>query len=535
MFLAVVCFILLKTFSDYGLSWDEAFRASGGEQKLAYYLALTQGDFEGAADLRSAGDTYPGLFDLSLALLRRVSSFDDVSVGHFWSSCFGLIGILGAMFLGRRLGGPWVGLLAGIFLALCPRYWGHMFINPKDIPFAATFIWGIWAICRTLTEPNDKWIRSSLIFGLTAGACMSVRVGGLLLFCYAGLFLGLGTVWRWWEGERTLNTLMRRALRLMRWLLVAGAMAFLILFAFWPSMHVNPFATTATTLGEVTHFNWQGMVLFQGELLSAAQIPWNYLLVWLMISLPEVWFFILLSGLLMGVCACIANRSNGLPSFVSAAPVLALSFMAVFPLAYILCKESTVYDGMRHILFILPIIAVILACIANRVACSLRSPLRLVWWAIIVAGLLATIVQQLRLHPYQYIYFNRIAGGVQEASLKYDTDYWGTAYREGLELMVERVPPKTNGGNWRITMEPPMEVLIERIGKPVVPPPALVEPYLRDDFILVRGHESPELYIATTRNAYNAMRPGDVLDQVQREGAVLLEIKLLRREGTGGH
>ena len=45
-----------------------------------------------------------------------------------------------------------------------------------------------------------------------------------------------------------------------------------------------------------------------------------------------------------------------------------------------------------------------------------------------------------RLHPFQYTYFNCLAGGVAGAAGKYETDYWLTSYKEAIEW-IEAQPP----------------------------------------------------------------------------------------------
>lgn len=524
--LGIASYFVLLTFGDYGVSWDEVFRSNGGEQKLAYYEALTSGDMDRASELRGKTDRYPGLFDLSLALLRRISPFNDVSTGHLWSATFGLLGILGTMFLGRAMGGPWVGLLAGILLVFCPRYWGHMFINPKDIPFAATFVFGVWCLLRTYNQHRLQW-QSALVFGLAAGACMSVRVGGLLLFCYAGLFLSVRSLITCsklnWNGSASLV----EVLSTLKWLSLSGICGFIVLFIFWPSMHVNPFAATAATLSEVTDFGWQGRVLFDGVWMAVDNAPPYYLLRWLFITVPDSWLYIAGSLMLVLVWRLIIKDMN--QRWHELIKYLWVLFFALFPVAYILLRGSTVYDGMRHILFVLPLLAALLGGLTVVAFNWLRQYRQILRLWILVLVLLFTRVgwDVFCLHPYQYIYFNQMNGGLAVNGQHYDTDYWGTAYKEAVEVLADELPRKLDGTSWRITMEPPIDLLIERLGKPVVPPPALVEPFLRGDFDLVSGTHAPEIYIATTRNGYNTMREGRLLCQVQRSGIALCEVKLL--------
>ena len=180
---------------------------------------------------------------------------------------------------------------------------------------------------------------------------------------------------------------------------------------------------------------------------------------------------------------------------------------------------------MRHVLFIVPIIAATLGVLCIEI---LKIPKIRVIGACIL-GLFSCLqaMDIARLHPYSYTYFNKLSGGLSSAGYRFESDYWGTAYREAIESLGEKIPRKKSQLPWRITMEPPLEQLVEIFGKPVVPHPALVEPFLRDDFILVGGHEKPEFYIATTRNRYNEMRAGDSVVSIHRDGITLAEVKWL--------
>jgi hypothetical protein len=48
------------------------------------------------------------------------------------------------------------------------------------------------------------------------------------------------------------------------------------------------------------------------------------------------------------------------------------------------------------------------------------------------------VVWMVTFHPYQNVYFNRLAGrDMQTVKMRFDLDYWGLAYREGLELLLK--------------------------------------------------------------------------------------------------
>jgi len=47
----------------------------------------------------------------------------------------------------------------------------------------------------------------------------------------------------------------------------------------------------------------------------------------------------------------------------------------------------------------------------------------------------STSYQMIRYHPYQNVYFNILAGS--DAGQKFELDYWGLSFRQGLEYIVK--------------------------------------------------------------------------------------------------
>jgi len=42
-----------------------------------------------------------------------------------------------------------------------------------------------------------------------------------------------------------------------------------------------------------------------------------------------------------------------------------------------------------------------------------------------------------KLHPYEYIYFNKIGGGVRLANGKFPVDYWGASFKEASDWVLK--------------------------------------------------------------------------------------------------
>src|ERR1700744_6169238 len=143
--LAVVGLAVALTFLDYGLGWDDYTHAQYGN----LLVSLFSSSF---ADKRALSFVnlymYGGGFDVLAALAAKILPFGLFETRRLVGAAVGLIGLLVTWRLGRRLGGPFAGLAALVLLATCPLYFGHMFINAKDGPFAAVMAIALLGLVR---------------------------------------------------------------------------------------------------------------------------------------------------------------------------------------------------------------------------------------------------------------------------------------------------------------------------------------------------------------------------------------------------
>jgi hypothetical protein len=58
--------------------------------------------------------------------------------------------------------------------------------------------------------------------------------------------------------------------------------------------------------------------------------------------------------------------------------------------------------------------------------------------------LLPGVIAIYQLHPYQYIYYNRLVGGIEGAAGRYHLDYWCTSMRQSASFLNEHAPPDSD-------------------------------------------------------------------------------------------
>src|SRR5579871_984340 len=180
--LVAVALVAGLTFRDYGLGWDDYTHAEYADLLLRMYGS----GFKDTAALSFAKlYMYGGGFDMAAALLHKVIPLELFETRRLLGAVVGVIGLAVTWRLGRRVGGPIAGLAALLLLALCPIYYGHMFMNPKDAPFAVAMVILMLGLVRLAEEYPAPTPSTILIVGIGAGLSLGSRVLGGLALLYA--------------------------------------------------------------------------------------------------------------------------------------------------------------------------------------------------------------------------------------------------------------------------------------------------------------------------------------------------------------
>jgi hypothetical protein len=448
--LALVGLIAGLTFRDYGLGWDDYTHAEYADLLLRMYGS----GFKDTAALSFANlYMYGGGFDMAAALLHKVLPLELFETRRLLGAIVGVIGLAVTWRLARRISGPLAGLAALLLLALCPTYYGHMFMNPKDAPFAVAMIILMMGLVRLAEDYPDPSPRTILIVGLGAGLSIGSRVlGGLALIYALVAFVPL-----WLEDMRTQGPreTVRRFVHVLFVLLPGLLLGYFIMGLIWPWSIIklgNPF-NAVTYFSHFFEKPWKEM--FDGALVSVPDMPWSYLPTLFALQLPEVLLALFIAGLVMAVLAL--PRAD-VPARRKTIYLL-LTLAATLPIAIAIVKRPALYNGIRHFVFVIPPMTV-LGGIAFAKGMNWLKDNRVSWQPVALAafvfGLALPLAEMIRLHPYQYAHFNYIAGTVREADDRFMLDYWGLALKQasdGLrDELVERqeVPPE--GRKWKVAV-----------------------------------------------------------------------------------
>ena len=206
---------------------------------------------------------------------------------------------------------------------------------------------------------------------------------------------------------------------------VYAIIAMIATYLTWPYLWMNPLMHFWSSIVEMSSYPWFGEVLFNGGKYSSTELPYSYLPVLFAIQLTEPIWLLSIAGCLIAIQNKVKNRT-----------LVQLSlWWFLIPLVVFIILRIALYDNFRQVLFILPPIF-LMAGVAFEAVKNVK------WQIVLIAlSLLPGMLGIVSLHPYEYIYYNSIVGGVNGAQGRFETDYWLTSYRQAAEYLNQTAPP----------------------------------------------------------------------------------------------
>jgi len=217
-------------------------------------------------------------------------------------------------------------------------------------------------------------------------------------------------------------------------IMVVFVLAWIVMISFWPYAHQQPLLNPIRSLLASSSFDVVYPVLFRGTVYMSDQLPRYYLAWFIVICTPLNILFLIAIGFAGGLAEQFRSRRSP-RSFL----IFGIQIWTLFPILYFVFFTPDVYDGIRHILFILPGLALVAGLGADYFFQQMRKHISQTVAAIATITLLVIGVASIfRMHPYQMSYFNALAGERETIHTRYETDYWVSSYKEGAEWINQR-------------------------------------------------------------------------------------------------
>jgi hypothetical protein len=505
--LGAVLVVGLATAADYPLTVDEFNTDDYGPKALSWYTS-------GFRD-RSHFETvefslwyYGPWFQMLTAYLQSFEFADRVVVRHVLTFLVGLAGVAALLPIGRLAVGRWAGLTAIALCLLTGYFYGSLFFTPIDVPFAAAMTWATLAILVMTRQLIPSW-RATIVAGLLTGLAIATRTGGIITHAYllAALLLCAVEVFAA-HGRVTLRYLVQIGGRYAAAIVIAWMTA----FALWPWLQIgNPFHQFKTAL---VHFATIPMTYefhHWGERIWTSELPAFYVPGQLLARLPEAFLLLLAAACAYAIASCVALARGGgwraaALAFARRRALLVVSLAVILPVGFLIVQRATLYDGIRHVLFIIPMLA-ILAGLGLWALLPLlrRAPVvAAVAGGAYVGGVVGTLAV---LHPLEYVAMNALAGGTRGAYGNFELDYWSAAATEALRRLEHRLyyDPAVRAAD-----SPPSIVICIPWRE------HLVDPMLKRPWSVETDPDHADFIIATERSRCADNKPVVLIDEVKR-------------------
>ncbi len=425
LFIPFFLFSLWKLSLDYGISYDESIHKNYGY--FIYYYLSSFGKNPIALSYLNL-PYYGGAYDFMSFLFSKIMQkiFNEVSLyefRHFFNGIIASIAYFSVYFIGKTLHSKLLGFLSVLCLLLIPEYMGHSFMNPKDIPFASFYTLSILLMIFHINS-NNKFLFYML--SLTIGLSIGVRILGVLL--WVNFFvLQIIDLYKIDKDKRDYKNFLIKILAL-------GFISYLVAISTWPFLLKYPLKGAYLSLKTMSDFPWAGDMKILGQIYKPAEIGRIYIYIMFLYTLPDFILLIVILSLLSVVYFLWKKDFTWINQ-----KVLILIIGSLFPLILITVTGSTLYNGYRQVFFIIPSFVVFLLYLILRFFESIQSKFFIVLPTFLISVLMVdTGITMYQMHPYEYVYFNRIvSGGMEKGASLFDVDYWSIGFKEASEYLIQ--------------------------------------------------------------------------------------------------
>ncbi|WP_254413005.1 hypothetical protein [Dyadobacter diqingensis] len=505
-------FIGIFIVKDYGVTWDEPIMRQLGLVGLKYVNNILGQPFtipisNQIEDFSTfINHEYGSLFEIILAgaelafIKPIVYEYLDMDGSAYYLRhiitwlVFWLSAIFFYKLVQLRVKSIVIALLGTSIYLLSPRIFADSFYNSKDIIFLAFFVINTYTLSLLFSKFTFK---HAFFHGMSTGFLISIRLMGIISVALSLAFIA----------AYLLFTIKKPAIKTS--LLVVGAYllsASVFIYLLWPFLWESPFSRFFEALRLMAHFVRQDSpMLYRGEFINRDQIPWHYVPVWLLITIPPFYLFL---GFIAGAVTLFSFGKEFIRRNFAAIPFIDLYVIAslILPIASIIFLQSIIYDGWRHLFYLHAFISYLATLggyfIVKAVSEKYALYAKLAWAAVLLfyVGII------IKMHPQQQVYFSMFNKHPQTA---YELDYWGHSYKESLEWLCKNSDKDT------------IKIAYIRIGnQPMTMNKRLLPPKERNRIVFKKSLKESDYYITNYKFGDHDILTGkhiDITDSLDKE------------------
>ncbi|HET9946829.1 MAG TPA: glycosyltransferase family 39 protein [Patescibacteria group bacterium] len=413
LFLIVLGLIILifSTYSQYGKTWDEEDTIAMGDHALSYYASFGKDTSYFSFYPQPAFYLTRGpVIEIVRALITSAAHNPSTNFYHLIIALFSVTGVIFIYLIALDITKKTSLAITGTALLLTlPRFYGDMFTNSKDIAPLYIMLICIYLSFKFFAGKRNLWFL--ILLGVLFGIKASLRVVQIYAYPFFALFAFIQELWI--EKKKISTVLFHQ--------IILGVFYLLALHLFQPYLLTHPIFGIKNMLLDSKKFPEVLPVLLNGKLYSSEALPWFYLPFYMVVTTP-----LIMLGLFALGNVLILLKKNSLP-------YLYLLILFWFPLFVVIVTHPTLYDAWRHFLFLYAPMSVIAIVGLWQTILLIPKKLHVYFWGVIAIGIALPLISMIKLHPYEYTYFNELVGGTRGTYNKYELDYWGESFKEATE------------------------------------------------------------------------------------------------------
>ena len=381
--------------------------------------------------LLNHGDRYQGVaFNLitqpfSIVFNKFVSNLNDLTAYGGW-----LVSKHIAIFLSFTISGIFFYLLSykitnNLFFALIssalyllyPYFFGHAQFNEKDIPFLSFWIINTYislTIVESLFLEEKVNINKILLLSFLTAFLIGIRIVGLLI-CLQYL---ISVIILFNIKKIDINNFIKKNWKIFLIFIIS---LFIFIYILNPIFWHNPLVEPINSISVMSRYWNELCTLTFGTCMNSLNLPASYYFIWLFFKLP----ILVIVGILL--FPLVEKKIfNNTPASMYYLTLLLSFFLILFIFIF---KNVAIYDELRHVLFLVPMIFLIglvnLYYFNKKLFISLGS---IVFFFF--------LIENFSLYPYQYTWLNSFAK-FTNIQKNFEIDYWGISNKNLTKKIVQ--------------------------------------------------------------------------------------------------
>ena len=418
MALAVALPLYLFLSLKAGISADEYLHYQQSEKVLDYYLSMGK-DKAAAEETITHLNHYGQFYDNLVTAIEKLFKIQNPYVlRHLASALAGwLVLVVTGLFI-AKLKGYRAALVGVVILLFSPRFLGHSLNNLKDIPFALAYVWFFFGLYNYLFNLPTSSLKKLVVVGLSIAFAISIRIGGVILYCYLFFFTLLWAFDLYINGKIKIPEILKEFAKLTG----ISVVAYILGLLFWPYANENMISNPVTSFRVMGHFPDIIKEIFDGKQYWSDGLPWYFIPKSMLITIPLGVF----AGLI-GFFVLFKNATWESKNIFYLFIMLGISI----PIVFVIVNDSNVYSSWRQLIFVYPLIIILSAIGVERVLQKLQKPIYKGTWLVLLCILfISPVVHMVKNPGLIYCYYNECVGGIKGAYGNYEMDYYGLSVKE---------------------------------------------------------------------------------------------------------